>query len=92
VHHIETSLGQKLVLPPDPQIAGALGAALFALDEIRMAAKRSGVVDEEDRVVDTAMDGARACGPACKSTESAVPGQVKEIVVAPPTLRAAMPS
>jgi predicted CoA-substrate-specific enzyme activase len=92
VHHIETSLGQKLVLPPDPQIAGALGAALFALDEIRMAAKRSGVVDEEDRVVDTAMDGARACGPACKSTEPAVPGQVKEIVVAPPTLRAAMHS
>ncbi len=40
VHHIETSLGQKLVLPPDPQIAGALGAALFALDEIRMAAWR----------------------------------------------------
>jgi (R)-2-hydroxyacyl-CoA dehydratese activating ATPase len=92
VHHIEMSLGQKLVLPPDPQIAGALGAALFALDEIRMAAKRSGVIDEEDRVVDTAMDGARACGPACKSTDAAVPGQVKEIVVAPPTLRAAMHS
>jgi (R)-2-hydroxyacyl-CoA dehydratese activating ATPase len=92
VHHIETSLGQKLVLPPDPQIAGALGAALFALDEIRMAAKRSGVIDEEDRVVDTAMDGARACGPACKSTDAAVPGEVKEIVVAPPTLRAALHS
>ena len=89
VHHIETLLGQKLVLPPDPQIAGALGAALFALDEIRMAAKRSGVVDEEDRVVDTAMNGARACGPTCKSTDAASPGQVKEIVVAPPTLRAA---
>ncbi len=90
VHHIETSLGQKLVLPPDPQIAGALGAALFALDEIRMAAKRSAVVDEEDRVVDSAMDGARACGPACKSTDAAAAGQVREIVVAPPTLRAAI--
>ncbi len=90
VHHIETSLGQKLVLPPDPQIAGALGAALFALDEIRMAAKRSAIVDEEDRVVDSAMDGARACGPACKSTDASAPGQVREIVVAPPTLRAAM--
>ncbi len=90
VHHIETSLGQKLVLPPDPQIAGALGAALFALDEIRMAAKRSAIVDEEDRVVDSAMDGARACGPACKSTDAAAAGQVREIVVAPPTLRAAI--
>jgi predicted CoA-substrate-specific enzyme activase len=37
VHHIEAALGQKLILPPDPQIAGALGAALFALDEIRSA-------------------------------------------------------
>jgi hypothetical protein len=47
--------------------------------------------------VDSAMEGARTCGPACKSTEASASGQVaaagqmKEIVVAPPpTLRAAM--
>jgi predicted CoA-substrate-specific enzyme activase len=97
VHHIETVLGQKLVLPPDPQIAGALGAALFALDEIRMASKRSAVIDEEDRDVASAMGEARACGPACKtSTPGAtvvgtmVGTQAQEIVVAPPKVRAAV--
>jgi (R)-2-hydroxyacyl-CoA dehydratese activating ATPase len=92
VHHIEATLGQKLVLPPDPQIAGALGAALFALDEIRLAAAkklRSGAADEEDRVVDVGMDGARACSPACKGTAgSADSAQAREFVVAPPKLRA----
>jgi (R)-2-hydroxyacyl-CoA dehydratese activating ATPase len=87
VHHIETVLGQKLVLPPDPQIAGALGAALFALDEIRMASKRSAVIDEEDRDVASAMGEARACGPACKTS---APGATVEIVVAPPKVRAAV--
>jgi predicted CoA-substrate-specific enzyme activase len=93
VHHIETVLGQKLILPPDPQIAGALGAALFALDEIRMASKRSTVIDEEDRDVASAMGEARACGPACKTSApgaTVVGGTIQEIVVAPPTLRAAI--
>jgi predicted CoA-substrate-specific enzyme activase len=93
VHHIEAVLGQRLVLPPDPQIAGALGAALFALDEIRMAAKRSAVMDEEDRDVASAMGEARACGPACKTSApgaTVVGAQIQEIVVAPPKLRAAI--
>jgi predicted CoA-substrate-specific enzyme activase len=93
VHHIETVLGQKLVLPPDPQIAGALGAALFALDEIRMASKRSTVIDEEDRDVASAMGEARACGPACKTSApgaTVVESQIQEIVVAPPKVRAAV--
>lgn len=62
VHHIETALGLKLHLPPDPQIAGALGAALFALDEITAPAEA-----DEDDVVDAGMKAA-ACGtPACTS-------------------------
>jgi (R)-2-hydroxyacyl-CoA dehydratese activating ATPase len=92
VHHIEAVLGQKLVLPPDPQIAGALGAALFALDEIRLASKRSPVIDEEDRDVASAMGEARACGPACKTSApgATVVGGIQEIVVAPPTSRPAI--
>jgi (R)-2-hydroxyacyl-CoA dehydratese activating ATPase len=84
VHHIEAVLGQKLILPEDPQIAGALGAALFGLDEIRLAARRASVpADEEDRDVDAAMGAARACTPACRGTPGEV--QSKEIYVAPPT-------
>jgi len=84
VHHIEAVLGQKLVLPEDPQIAGALGAALFGLDEIRLAARRASVpADEEDRDVDAAMGAARACTPACRGTLGEA--QSKEIYVAPPT-------
>ena len=84
VHHIEAALGQKLVLPEDPQLAGALGAALFALDEIRAASKRSAAgADEEDRDVDSAMGVARACVPACTGTPAGA--QNKEIRVAPPT-------
>jgi predicted CoA-substrate-specific enzyme activase len=88
VHHIEKALGEKLVLPPDPQIAGALGAALFALDEIRTASKRTIIVDEEDRELDLAIGDARACGTAaCKSSAT-------EIIVEPANIRraAAAPS
>lgn len=35
VKHIEELLGCRLILPDRPQIAGALGAALFALDDYR---------------------------------------------------------
>jgi (R)-2-hydroxyacyl-CoA dehydratese activating ATPase len=67
VRHIEANLGEKLILPPDPQIAGALGAALFALDEIRAASKQAGVVDDgQDRAVDLAMNDSRPCAPNCR--------------------------
>lgn len=65
VFHIEKALGMKLLIPPDPQIAGALGAAFFALDEVSSDDRAS--ADEED-FVDEAMATARACGTApCRS-------------------------
>ena len=69
VHHIEKALNTKLTLPQDPQIAGALGAALFALDEIRAAFKLAATnIDEDDRHLDAAVGDARACGTAaCKA-------------------------
>ncbi len=35
VQEIEKRLGMKVLLPPEPQIVGALGAALFARDKIK---------------------------------------------------------
>jgi (R)-2-hydroxyacyl-CoA dehydratese activating ATPase len=37
VHYIEKALGVSLVIPPNPQTAGAYGAALIALDEVSTA-------------------------------------------------------
>ncbi len=60
VMHIEKILGIKLHIPEHPQLAGALGAALYALDEIGTSDNR----DEEDRIDDVE---APVCGttPAC---------------------------
>lgn len=65
VFHIEKALGMKLHIPADPQIAGALGAAHFALDEISSGAS----ADEED-FVDEAMSTARGCATAPCRTKS----------------------
>ena len=35
VQEIEKRLGRKVLLPAEPQIVGALGAALFARDKLR---------------------------------------------------------
>jgi (R)-2-hydroxyacyl-CoA dehydratese activating ATPase len=64
VHYIEKELGVPLQIAPTPQIAGALGAALLALDEYRANARAVGV-DEED-LNDGAMAASRPCAPACK--------------------------
>ena len=66
VHYIEEVLKQKIILPKDPQVAGALGAALFALDEVRSMARSN--KDQEDEAVDQSITDSRACGtPACKA-------------------------
>jgi predicted CoA-substrate-specific enzyme activase len=66
VHHIERELAMPLIIPSDPQIAGALGAALLALDDYRAGVKMASA-DEDDHRND-AMDAARACGtPACST-------------------------
>jgi (R)-2-hydroxyacyl-CoA dehydratese activating ATPase len=66
VKHIEEALGLPLNLPPDPQIAGALGAALLALDDFRATNKLPDIAEDES--MDSAMDVARACGTGCKGT------------------------
>ena len=52
VHHIGKVLGVPLIIPSDPHTAGALGAALFALDEARGRIKRQGDEDEAPGRID----------------------------------------
>lgn len=49
VKHLETVLGIDLIVPEQPQIAGALGAAMCALDDLRDAAS---VADRDDSIED----------------------------------------
>jgi predicted CoA-substrate-specific enzyme activase len=85
VHYIQKELGVPLQLAPTPQIAGALGAALLALDEYRANVRDGAGVDEED-LDDGAMAASRPCTPACKGqqptgAEQGVPIRVDTIGV-----------
>lgn len=69
VHHIEKVLGVSLILPRQPQIAGALGAALFALDDYKMEASARRQADAEIELkLEQAEEQMRSCPPtpACK--------------------------
>jgi predicted CoA-substrate-specific enzyme activase len=73
VRHIEDALGCKLILPEQPQIAGALGAALFALDDFRReGASRRAADLAIERAIDSP-DNALVCAPACAAKEAAAP-------------------
>jgi predicted CoA-substrate-specific enzyme activase len=68
VRHIEEALNLTLTIPSDPQIIGALGAALFALDDYR----NEGVGrTQADRTVEADIEqdarAMQACAPACAS-------------------------
>lgn len=77
VAYLERQLGCPLILPSEPQLAGALGAALFALDDFRQegaspAMSRQAKSREQCRADDAVEadleDAARAlqdCAPAC---------------------------
>jgi len=69
VAHLERELGVTLILPDAPQLAGALGAALFALDDLRTDGPR--VRDGDDQVAqELAQQEADLanCAPACKGS------------------------
>ncbi|SMH38964.1 benzoyl-CoA reductase, bcr type, subunit D [Azospirillum lipoferum] len=72
VHHIQQALGMPLVLPETPQIAGALGAALLALDDYRASNKEELALMDDDEL-EQRMGEARACAPGCKGVPSAAP-------------------
>ena len=67
VHHIQEALGLELHLPDDPQIAGALGAALLGLDDYRAANKAEfAALDQEDDNIDARMGFEKSCVAGCK--------------------------
>jgi predicted CoA-substrate-specific enzyme activase len=66
VHHIQEALGMELHLPSDPQIAGALGAALLALDDYRAEHKAEIAALAEDDHLDAEMNQMKACVVGCK--------------------------
>jgi predicted CoA-substrate-specific enzyme activase len=72
VHYIEKELGLPLHIDPAPQLAGALGAALLALDEYRANVGGDAAhLDEEDPQEDPTL-AARPCTPACKGESTLV--------------------
>lgn len=72
VHYIEEALGMPLVLPGDPQIAGALGAALIGLDDYRAEHKSELAAMEEDGI-EAQMAEDKACVPGCRGNPAAAP-------------------
>lgn len=73
VRHIEEQLGSRMILPERPQIAGALGAALFALDDYRKqgASRRQADLSVENDL-DKAEELLRSCKPACGAKETEI--------------------
>ena len=66
IKHIEEALKTKLIIPSHPQLAGALGAALFALDDLRQeGASRRRQDSKVEGEVDQLMAAGMACVPAC---------------------------
>ncbi|MDB5971638.1 MAG: 2-hydroxyglutaryl-CoA dehydratase [Hydrocarboniphaga sp.] len=77
VHYIEQALSAKMLIAPDPQIAGALGAALFALDEV--AKPSAAMMDEEDGA-DEAMSSARGCATQPCKTAAKLPANERPLL------------
>lgn len=66
VHHIEQAIGAKIHIPENPQTAGALGAALFALDDLRQMNADAEKADQNVEVeLQHAEEAMRDCKPAC---------------------------
>jgi (R)-2-hydroxyacyl-CoA dehydratese activating ATPase len=82
VHHIQEALGMELKLPDAPQIAGALGAALLALDDYRAQHKDEFAAFAADDALDAQMGVARACVSGCKGDPIAAKPVVAPLVPA----------
>lgn len=66
VHFLEQALGTQLVIPKGAQIAGALGAALFALDDLRAEQSGAGTnTSSGDEELDPSLAEPPSCTPAC---------------------------
>ncbi len=82
VHHIQKALGMPIHLPTTPQTAGALGAALLALDDYR-AEHKDEIALALDGRLDLQMDEAQHCVPGCKGVPAEA--EVAEVPMVPAT-------
>ena len=82
VHHIQKALGMPIHLPKTPQTAGALGAALLALDDYRAELKDEIALALDGRL-DLQMDEAQHCVPGCKGVPAEA--EVAEVPMVPAT-------
>lgn len=69
VHHIEQALGVSLIIPSAPQIAGAYGAALIALDEVSSGASEDDAGERSEAAATTAGCVARPCETKARPAE-----------------------
>ena len=80
VFHIQEALGMPIHLPKTPQTAGALGAALLALDDYR-AEHKDEIALALDGRLDLQMDEAQSCVPGCKGVPAEA--EVAEVPMVP---------
>ncbi|BCH23489.1 acyl-CoA dehydratase activase [Mesorhizobium sp. L-8-3] len=66
VHYIEAEMQLPLILPDNPQIAGALGAALIGLDDYKVENRHLLISEQEDMAHEDKMAGDKACVPGCR--------------------------
>lgn len=70
VHYLEKTFGEKFLLPSDPQIAGALGAAILALEEYRFENEELFLFENDDKKIEYKMSNEVSCKPNCKGDPS----------------------
>jgi predicted CoA-substrate-specific enzyme activase len=70
VHYLEKAFGSKFLLPHTPQIAGALGAALLALEEYRSENQSLISIDKEDQQLEQKMAEGVNFRPLCKTSKA----------------------
>ena len=65
VHYLEKAFGTPFILPKTPQIAGALGAALLGLEELRNQEKAA-LSEKNDQSLESDVGIPGSCAPQCK--------------------------
>ena len=62
VHHVALALREPVIIPDEPQITGAYGAALLALESAGLSYEQATAYDQADRTI-AARQLAAAAGP-----------------------------
>jgi (R)-2-hydroxyacyl-CoA dehydratese activating ATPase len=87
VKHLEDELQTTMVLPERPQLAGALGAALFALDDLRSEGPVARRGEDPDDAVEADLNEQSqkvgGCGPACPASTGTTTGGALPMAGAP---------